>query len=100
MTTRATVRVWHDEEGWDVVDSLETPGRCWTHFGQALVPGYRALRPGQQVQLDHEAACQDGCAYRAVQVWPVGDEPVDRPVDPPSSAYTSTLTFDADAELR
>ncbi|MBM7808592.1 hypothetical protein JOD57_004429 [Geodermatophilus bullaregiensis] len=60
------------------------------------MPGYRALRPGQEVELDHEAAEQDGYAYRAVRVWPAGAEPADAPADPPSAAYTSTLTLTVD----
>ena len=98
MTTRGTVRVWHDEEGWGVVDSLETPGGCWVHVSQVALPGHVTLRPGQQVELDHEPAEQDGHAYRALRVWPAGAEPVDRPVGPPSAAYRSTLalTFDDD----
>jgi cold shock protein len=90
------VRLWRDEEGWGVVDSPETPGGCWVGFSEVLVPGYRSLRPGQEVELDHEAAEQDGYAYRAVRVRPAGAEPAEATVDPPSAAYTSTLTLTFD----
>jgi CspA family cold shock protein len=100
MTTRGTVRVWHDAEGWGVVDSPETPGGCWVHFSAVLADGYRALRAGQEVGLDHETPGQDGYGYRAVRVWPAGERPVDPPASPPGAAYTSTLTltFDDDGD--
>ena len=96
MTTRGTVRVWHDAEGWGVVDSVEAPGGCWAGFGVVLVPGHAVLHAGRQVEPDHEAGWQDGCAYRAVRVWPAGEQPVERPADPPPGPYTSTLTLDDD----
>jgi CspA family cold shock protein len=67
---------------------------CWVGFGQVLVPGYRTLRPCQEVE--YEAAEQGGYGYRAVRAWPAGGEPVDTPADPPSAAYTSTLTLTFD----
>jgi CspA family cold shock protein len=70
MTVRATVRDWHEAEGWGVVDSTETPGGCWTLFSAVDVAGYRRLTPGQSVQLDWESPGQDGYAYRAVRVVP------------------------------
>jgi CspA family cold shock protein len=100
MTTRGTVRAWHDAEGWGVVDSPETPGGCWVHFSHVLVPGHRTLRPGQEVELEHEAAAQDGHAHRAVRVWPAGSEPVDASVEPPGGAYTSTLSLTLDDDPR
>jgi CspA family cold shock protein len=70
MTVRATVRDWHEAEGWGVVDSVETPGGCWTHFSVVDVVGYRRLVPGQPVDLDWESPGQDGYAYRALRVVP------------------------------
>ncbi|WP_432829712.1 hypothetical protein [Dactylosporangium sp. CA-092794] len=67
-TTTATVREWRDEEGWGVLDSPDTPGGCWTHFSGIDMPGYRALRPGEVVQLEWESPGQDGYGYRAVRV--------------------------------
>ena len=96
MTTWGRVRVWYDAEGWGVVDSAETPGGCWVGFAAVLVPGHAALRAGQQVELHHEAGKQDGYAYRAVRVWPAGAQPVQGPADPPSGAYTGTLTLTSD----
>jgi CspA family cold shock protein len=68
--TEASVRVWHDEEGWGVLDSPETPGGCWAHFSAIEMPGFRALSVGQVVALEWEAAEQDGWHYRAVRVVP------------------------------
>lgn len=70
----ATVRAWHDEEGWGVLDSPETPGGCWAHFSTLELDGFRTLSPGRQVDLGWEAPGfeQDGYAYRAVTVVPRG----------------------------
>jgi CspA family cold shock protein len=72
MASPGRVRIWHDEEGWGVIDSESTPGGCWAHFSAVRVTGYRALTRDQQVLLDFEAADQDGYSFRAVQVWPAG----------------------------
>lgn len=40
VSSIGTVRVWHGEEGWGVIDSADTPGGCWTHFGHVAVPGH------------------------------------------------------------
>jgi cold shock protein len=93
----AVVREWHDEDGWGVVDSPETPGGCWVHAAQVAVDGYRALTPGQEVELEHEAVTdQDGYRFRAVRAWPKGAEPVVREPGGPSSAYRSSLRIEFD----
>lgn len=71
-TVRATVRVWHEEEGWGVLDSPETPGGCWGHFSNIETGGFRALSPGQVVDLRWEAPGfkQDGYDYRALSIVP------------------------------
>jgi cold shock protein len=69
-TTPASVREWHEEEGWGVLDSPDTPGGCWVHFSALEVPGYRSLKVGQVVRLDWETAAQDGYDYRATAVVP------------------------------
>ncbi|MFI7408427.1 cold-shock protein [Streptomyces sp. NPDC049627] len=68
----ATVREWHDEEGWGVLDCAETPGGCWGHYSDIQKPGFRTLSPGQQVDLKWEAPGfkQDGYDYRAVSIVP------------------------------
>ena len=96
MTTDGIVREWHSDEGWGVLDSADTPGGCWAHFGSVLASGYRALDAGQAVSFDFERGRQDGFDFRAVAVW-VGDVRPEPPSGPVRSvAYRSTLhlTFD------
>lgn len=68
----ATVREWHDEEGWGVLDSPETPGGCWAHFSHLPTGRFHTLSPGQQVELRWERprSGQDGYTYRAVDIAP------------------------------
>jgi CspA family cold shock protein len=97
VSNAATVRIWHSDEGWGVLDSAETPGGCWAHFSHAAVSGYAGFEAGQAVWLEWEATAQDGYAYRALRFWPAGSEPVDRPrATEPSAAYHSTLTLTFD----
>lgn len=72
-----SVRVFHLEEGWGVIDSPKVPGGCWVHFSAIEVDGYRELCQGQRVVFEAELADQDGYAYRAVrvQVEPAHNEP-------------------------
>lgn len=76
---RATVREWHDDLGWGVIDSPETPGGCWAHFTAmetpvigyldgATVSEYSSLSAGDSVELEWEAPGQDGFDYRAIAV--------------------------------
>ena len=101
MTSGGTVRDYHPDDGWGVIDGPDVPGGCWVHFSSIAMGGYRQLRPGQQVSFRAEAADQDGFAFRAIQVWPDGTVqagPDGAPVVDPavSCAYSSslTLTFD------
>ena len=75
----ATVREWHDDLGWGVLDSPETPGGCWTHFSDvdtpclgyvdgAEVSEYKCLSTGEEVEFEWETPGQDGFDYRAVVV--------------------------------
>lgn len=93
MSTLGTVRVWYDEDGWGVIDSDETPGGCWTHYSQVAAAGHRDLQAGQIVELEWEAARQDGFDFRALRAWPRGQPPYDHRVDTSGTAYTSTLTI-------
>ena len=98
--TLGRVRVWHDAEGWGVIDSVATPGGCWAHYSSVLVAGYRSLQAGQDVSFTFEAADQDGYSYRTLEAWPSDREPhrADHESSGPSEAYgsTSTLTFTED----
>lgn len=82
MTVLGVVRSWSDDDGWGVIDSLETPGGCWTHFSSVDMPGYRTLSPGQGVTLDWEPAVQDGFAFRAVRA-----RPATTPAPPPAGEH-------------
>ncbi|ALE07295.1 cold-shock protein [Arthrobacter sp. ERGS1:01] len=98
MNTVGTVRFWHDDEGWGVVDSPQTPGGCWAHFSNVAVAGYRKLTPGETVHLGWEVADQDGYAFRATRVWPSDRRPVDdAPDQNPDGIYSSSLTITYDA---
>ncbi|MGW7349730.1 cold-shock protein [Streptomyces sp. NPDC054784] len=68
----ATVREWHVEEGWGVLDCPETPGGCFGHFSDIRATGFRALSPGQLVDLTWAAPgfAQDGYDFRAVSIVP------------------------------
>jgi CspA family cold shock protein len=58
------------------------------------VAGYRGLEAGGVVDFTFEAAEQDGCAFRALEVWPADQAPVRShdEVSEASPAYHSTLT--------
>ena len=98
MAISGVVRVWYEDEGWGVVDSQDTPGGCWTHYSSVLLPGYRALQAGQSVTLEYEPIGQDGYCFRAIEVWPAGQEPyrTENEISDASDAYRSklTITFD------
>jgi cold shock protein len=72
LMVTATVREWHDEEGWGVLNCPDTPGGCWGHFSAVETEGFRSLAPGQRVALQWEAPGfkQDGYDYRAVRIVP------------------------------
>jgi CspA family cold shock protein len=81
-----TVRVWHREEGWGVIDSPDTPGGCWANFpvlwdddtrqtrpGQMAVSGFRELFNGEVVDFAWRAAKnQYGYTFAATSVYPRG----------------------------
>ncbi|MDR7277811.1 cold shock domain-containing protein [Catenuloplanes atrovinosus] len=96
MTVDATVREWHADQGWGVLDSAETPGGCWAHFSAAATPGAARLAPGTPVRLDWESPGQDGYPFRAVRFWPAGSDPRDDPAAGPGAAYSSTLSLSFD----
>ena len=69
---RGVVAVWHDEEGWGVLDAPETPGGCWAHFSNLSGDGFRCATAGTEASFTFEAlgphAHQDGYRFRAVAV--------------------------------
>ncbi|MGW3599958.1 cold shock domain-containing protein [Streptomyces sp. NPDC005167] len=81
----ALVREWHDEEGWGVLDSPETPGGCWAWYASIEVKGFRnrTLSPGQHVSLTWEApgSKQLGYDYHAAHIAPLPTDH-DQPTEP------------------
>ncbi len=67
-TATGTVRFWHGEQGWGVLDADETPGGAWAHFSAIVGIGFRALDAGQSVEFDYEPVQQDGYDSQAVSV--------------------------------
>lgn len=92
----AVVREWHDDLGWGVVDSPQTPGGCWVHFAAVDVAGYASLTAGEVVLLQYEPARQDGYDFRAVRVLVPGRPPSASPVEHPSAAYRSSVHVEPD----
>jgi CspA family cold shock protein len=71
MANTGTVREWDTDEGWGVIDSVDTPGGCWAHFSSISgMTGYLSLTAGQQVSFTFEQAREDGYGFRAVDVRP------------------------------
>jgi 2-iminobutanoate/2-iminopropanoate deaminase len=97
MDVSGTVREWHDEEGWGVLDSAETPGGCWAHFSSIQRDrGFKSLAVSDEVWFTFEVADQDGYAFRAVDVWPPGHV---GPRQPRTFHSNLTLEWDAAGEL-
>jgi CspA family cold shock protein len=94
----ASVREWHDEFGWGVLDSIETPGGCWVHFSNIDADGYRSLSGVATVLLECERAGQDGYPYRAVRVEIPGREPAPATERSADAAYRSRLNIEWDDE--
>ncbi|GAA0307473.1 cold shock domain-containing protein [Kineococcus aurantiacus] len=98
MSSRGTVRAWHDDEGWGVLDSPDTPGGCWVHVSQITGRDGADPREGEEVEFTFEAVPdQDGYRFRAVRAWPWGASPRRRPgttvFNDRSGAFSSTLTL-------
>ena len=95
-----TVREWHDEEGWGVIDSPTTPGGCWMHYSHVDARGRPALSAGQEVMFSCEPVTwQDGFHWRAARVRPDGTEPAgpSQP-DTDGTAFRSKLTLRLDSD--
>jgi CspA family cold shock protein len=98
------VREWHEDEGWGVLDSEQTPGGCWAHFSALSMAGHHRAGPGQRVSFTYEAVAQDGFRFRAVQVVLEGVQSDDTDTDTDTEAaaaaaglaYQSRLTIEWD----
>ncbi|WP_295702167.1 hypothetical protein [Lapillicoccus sp.] len=69
-TSVGTVTQWSSDDGWGVIESVDTPGGCWAHFSVVLGTGdeLRALTVGAVVRFAWEAGEQDGFSFRATSV--------------------------------
>lgn len=95
---RGTVQRWSDEHGWGVLTADALDGTVFAHYSMICdQAGWRGLRPGQQVWFTWEQPGQDGCAYRAVEIYTTeARRPVDRPVQSNPGGYSSSLTIEFD----
>lgn len=67
---RGIVKANDDDEGWGVIASAELPPGhdAWVLFRAIEADGYRSLTVGASVDVDFEAAMQDGWQYRVTRV--------------------------------
>lgn len=91
-TSAGTVTQWSLEDGWGVIESIDTPGGCWAGFSVILGTGNElaALTVGDVVPFTWEAGEQDGFSFRATSVGSGGGP---TPYAGHSTAYSSTLTI-------
>ncbi|MET0763455.1 MAG: cold shock domain-containing protein [Blastococcus sp.] len=69
MSVVATVREWHEEEGWGVLDAPGFSGGVWAHYSAIPEDGYKSLRPGDVVTAEVESVIdQDGYRFRATSI--------------------------------
>jgi cold shock protein len=69
MVARGVVKFFKPEKGWGAISCDELPDGqdVWVHFSTIEAPGYRALRAGDVVDFDYEAARQDSFNFRATR---------------------------------
>jgi cold shock protein len=67
------VRCWNDEDGWGVIDCVDTRGGCWAHFSELDMAGFRKLDRAQLVDFAWQvASCPVECfGFVATKVRPV-----------------------------
>ncbi|OZF06682.1 hypothetical protein CH300_07735 [Rhodococcus sp. 15-1154-1] len=90
MTSTGVIRKWYADEGWGVLDSLDTPGGCWVHVSMLwaiTLPPARENESihitgssvdavvGETVDFEWEQVRQDGYDYRGISVRPRRDGP-------------------------
>ncbi|MCF3941121.1 hypothetical protein [Gordonia tangerina] len=92
MSSTGTVETWHQELGWGVTVSADTPGGTSADSCSLRVeavaelsePGLMGLRPGTAVEFEWSAVVppENGCDYVAGSVWPAGTTRQERPQAP------------------
>jgi CspA family cold shock protein len=96
MSVRGVIRLWHEDDGWGVVDAPQTPGGCWASFSTLAAAAFWEPQEGEPVEFEFEVFPQDAFAYRAMRMWPFGTAPVDRTPEAPGSAFGSAFTVEFD----
>jgi cold shock protein len=67
--TRGTVKWWKEEKGYGAIASAATaPWDIWCHFSAIDMPGFRALAPGEPVEVEYLRADQESFRYLAERV--------------------------------
>lgn len=66
--TRGTVREWHGDLGWGVLDSLGAPGGCWAHHSKSDMTEFRSFTTGEALEFGWEQRQQDGYPFRDTRV--------------------------------
>jgi CspA family cold shock protein len=95
---RGRVQHWQPEEGWGVLESDELDGTVFAHFSSIRdQSGWRGLEAGQQVTFTWEQPGQDGCEYRAVDIYTTdAREPAAPPPTQNVGGYSPSLTIEFD----
>lgn len=64
-----TVKWWRDDKGYGAITCAEVvPWDVWCHFSAIESTGFRALSPGDQVEVDYYRADQESFKYVARRV--------------------------------
>jgi len=69
-TTVGTVKYWRDDKGYGVIASdVTAPWDIWCHFMHISgMPGFRALQPGERVEVEYHRFNQESFRYVAIRV--------------------------------
>lgn len=92
------VKKWHPEEGWGVLESSDLDGVVFAHYSSIRdQTGWRGLEAGREVTFTWEQPGQDGCEYRALDVYTTEARTADEPPGTRNAgAYSSSLTIEFD----
>ena len=91
-----SVRDWHGDEGWGVIDGPAVPGGCWAHFSALAAERFWEPAAGEAVSFTWERADQDGFAARAISVWPRGTGSGSSGSEGPGDLFRSDVQIDFD----
>jgi CspA family cold shock protein len=92
------VQRWYPEEGWGVLESNELDGTVFAHYSSIRdQSGWRGLEVGQRVSFTWEQPGQDGCEYRAVDIYTTeARAPAEPAATRNADGYSSSLTIEFD----